>query len=331
MTEAAVASRPGFRERLAQPRPVLYLLVIVAAALIAYLRQLHVDSIFACPASGYSADRYLAYCQADHYGDYEHGAFWFGLEPGLQEPLSAAQVVFLGNSRIQWGFSNTTTADWFARASIPYYLLGFSYDETYRFEGPLLQKFDSRPRVYVISLDAFFATTPSEPARYIEEDEGASLHYRGKHIAQWLHRAVCGPVPALCGGYYSVYRSRRTGAWFAHPLGFVRRPVSADSAVDPEAQAQQLVTARAFLDSLPVSRDCVILTMVPTVGTKRAAAAALAAAVDRPFISPEMPDLVTFDGSHLEQASAQRWAAAFLEAAGPRIRQCATLPSAQAH
>ncbi len=314
-------------------RPALYIVAIILAALGAYTHSLSVSGIYACAATGYTADRYLGYCQAEHYGDYDHGAFWFGLEPGIARSLSHAQVVFLGNSRLQWGFSSPVTAEWFSRLSAPYYLLGFSFDETYRFEGPLLRKFNVRPRVYVISLDSFFAPELSPPAQYVMNDQMAAVHYESEHIAQYFHRHICGRLPALCGKEYSVYRSAQTGAWFATPARFRREPVGADTTIDRTKMSQQLVAARAFLASLPVDKECVILTIVPTVRTQRDAAAALAAALDRPLVSPELDGLYTFDGSHLERESAQRWAEAFFDAAGPRIRSCiagAAMPAAPA-
>jgi hypothetical protein len=45
------------------------------------LYKTRADSILACQARGYTSDRYLAYCEAKSYGDYEHGVFWFDLEP----------------------------------------------------------------------------------------------------------------------------------------------------------------------------------------------------------------------------------------------------------
>jgi hypothetical protein len=54
------------------------------------------------------------------------------------------------------------------------------------------------------------------------------------------------------------------------------------------------------------------------VGTAKAVADALGL----PLIAPELTDLQTFDRSHLDGQSAERWSAAFLEAAGPRIRAC---------
>jgi len=318
-TSAEAALEEGFARR---SRPALYVVAIVLAALGAYAHNLSVSGIYACPATGYTADRFLGYCQAEHYGDYEHGAFWFGLEPGIARSLSHAQVVFLGNSRLQWGFSSPVTADWFSRLAVPYYLLGFEFDETYRFEGPLLHKFNAKPRVYVISLDAFFASQLSPPAQYVMNDQMAAVHYESEHIAQYFHRQICGRLPSLCGKEYSVYRSERTGAWYATPARFLRVPAVADTAIDQAKASQELVAARAFLASLPVEKDCIILTIVPTVGTRRDAAAALAGALDRPFVSPELTGLYTFDGSHLEPQSAQRWAQAFFDAAGPRIRAC---------
>jgi len=99
-------------------------------------------------------------------------------------------------------------------------------------------------------------------------------------------------------------------------------PIPPDAKVDPAFVQQQVKEARDFVSRLPVSRDCIILTIVPTFETRRASAAAIAAELGLPLISPASDGLFTFDGSHLERPSAERWSHAFLEAAGPRIRQC---------
>jgi hypothetical protein len=64
------------------------------------------------------------------------------------------------------------------------------------------------------------------------------------------------------------------------------------------------------------------LTVVPYDSTKRAEAIAIAKALGLDLIAPEVQGLKTFDGSHLDRQSAERWSKAFFEAAGPRIRQC---------
>src|ERR687884_2124569 len=62
-------------------RPALYVAIIIGAALAAYGYKQRTEGLFSCQASGYSVDRYLAYCQTTGYGEYGHGAFWFGFEP----------------------------------------------------------------------------------------------------------------------------------------------------------------------------------------------------------------------------------------------------------
>ena len=109
-------------------RPTIYTLLFFVA-IVAYAYQLRTQSIFSCPADGYSADRYLAYCSGTSYADYEHGAFWFDLEPSAQDFARNADVLFLGNSRLQVAFSTAATANWFSAASARYYLLGFGYYE----------------------------------------------------------------------------------------------------------------------------------------------------------------------------------------------------------
>ncbi len=309
---------------LTRARPVLYLALLIVAVLLAYARELRLESIYACPADGYSADRYLAYCQANRYGDYEHGAFWFGLEPAAGRALSASQVVFLGNSRVQWGFSSAPTAGWFSGASASYYLLGFSYYETYQFEQGLLDRYAPRPRAYVINVDAFFQSPPSLPARYVM-DGGADawFNYQSKRLLQVTHRALCARWRRLCGDSFAAYRSRSTGAWSFDRTPPPNKPVSNDpAAADPGRVRRELAIARSFLGRLPVSEECVLLTLVPTVKTERANAQALAAALGMPLIAPEPTGLTTFDGSHLEPASAARWSEAFFAAAGARLHHC---------
>ena len=65
-------------------RPTIYISVILVASLVGYAYQLRTQSIFACPANFYDPDHYIAYCGAGGYGEYEHGAFWFDLEPSAQ-------------------------------------------------------------------------------------------------------------------------------------------------------------------------------------------------------------------------------------------------------
>src|SRR5947209_13572841 len=121
-------------------RPALYISIVLGVVLAAYAYKLRTDGIFACSAEGYTSDRYLAYCHAKGYGDYEHGAFWFALEPSTQDFARTAKVLFLGNSRLQIALSTVATADWFSSAAARYLLMAVGYEGNGVFEELSLRK-----------------------------------------------------------------------------------------------------------------------------------------------------------------------------------------------
>jgi hypothetical protein len=312
------------REGLAASRPMIYICMVLAAALIGYGLEIRTRGIFACPAAGYASDRYLAYCNGAHYGDYEHGAFYFDLEPSVQHFVRRADVLFLGNSRLQVAFSAAATADWFAAQSARYYLMGFGSFENEDFAERLLRAIRPRARVYVINLDNFFDPSETPPAKVVEHDPGARTRYEEKRLWQRVHEPACQAFSRLCGNKFAIFRSRETGTYYTEGVEpwLKSTPVSYDWSVDQKVVTRNTVIAADFLSHFTQGK-CVILTTVPFVGTKIGNANAIAARLDMQVVTPGILDgLQTFDGYHLDHPSAQRWSRAFFQAAGSRIRSC---------
>jgi len=299
-----------------------YILIILTVVLGAGVYGFRESSVLNCQPSGYGSDRYLAYCGATGYGDYDYGAFWFGLEPDATDAATNAQVLFLGNSRMQFALSTDATDDWFKSFPLRYYLLGFAYNGNYKFEAPLLRKLRPTPKVYVINLDLFFEQAEPQPAMLVMRDGSARTQYQRKRAWQDSHKSVCTSLPAICGDEVAFFRSRPTGAWVVTSGQFKSKPVSYDEHVDQNVVDAYTASGREFLPELTVGRECKMLTMVPTVNTGIGTAKAIARALDLELVAPELPGLNTFDESHLDRESAQRWSTAFMAAAGPQIRKC---------
>jgi hypothetical protein len=303
-------------------RPGAYLSLVLAVVLGSFFYSIRKDGLFSCQASGYGADRYAAYCQATKYGDYDHGAFWFDLEPSASEAATNAEVLFLGNSRMQFGFSAGATDEWFSSLSAHYYLLGFSHNGNYTFEAPLLRKLGARAKAYVINVDLFFEDVESRPVRTVMRDRSARARYEQKRMWQHIHRPICTTLSTLCRNEMAFFRSRETGAWRATGGDFEGSRVSYDESIDDQVLEAYTAAGSVFLQGLPASRDCVMLTIVPNVGTALGTAKAVADALGLSLLAPELDGLNTFDGSHLDRQSAERWSTAFMQAAAPRIRRC---------
>jgi hypothetical protein len=303
--------------------PSLYIFVLIAVLVGTYVFKLRTQGIFACPASGYSAEGYLGYCNAAAYGEYDHGAFWFGLEPEAQRAAAAADVLFIGNSRMECGFSAAATDQWFSSLGLRHYLLGFTFLENSTFAAPLLARLKPHAKVYVINVDQFFTDTETKPGAALIHGGDSSERYGEKRAWQRLHRPLCTALPVLCGNRISFFRFRDNGHWQARGFVTDKPDVVADAAAsDQQEWSRDAEIAKQFLSQLPVDRSCVILTVVPSPTTRRAEAQAIAAAVALPLVAPEVSGLRTFDDTHLDTDSAERWSSAFLQAAGPQIRQC---------
>lgn len=307
----------------------VYILSVLIAALGSYIYMLRTQSIFTCPGTGYGPDSYLAYCAGEQYGDFDHGAFWLDLEPGIRNFAASADVLFLGNSRMQFAFSSDAVGRWFSAARASHYLMGFAYWENYSFEWPLVKKTQPNPKVLIVNLDSFFRDIETPPAKTVMHDGDAAGHYKRKRLWQIAHRQICSELPGICGSKESFYRSIETGAYTRVGGETRSTSVAYDSNVDGKMVADYTRRGTEFFSSLPIDRRCVLLTMVPadpTVGTaystKFGTAKVIANALGLSLIAPELTGLSTFDGSHLDRPSAERWSQAFLQEASPRIRDC---------
>ncbi len=322
-TPDRLRARLATPEKIRASRPALYILCVVLSAVAGFAYRFRADSIFSCQASGYSADNYLGYCDGGSYGDFEHGAVQFDLEPSIRTSAADADVLFLGNSRLQIGFSTQATAKWFAAAGDRYYLMGFNSFENVIFTQALLRRIRPQAKAYVINVDDFFVAAESPPARAVLHDPTARRRYEVKQLWQQAHAALCKAMPRLCGNSFATYRSRSTGAYVIEGA-LTAKPglVSYDPAVDVDVVQSSVAIGREFL-AHDAAGKCVILTMVPFGQTKIGDAGAIAEGLGLPLIAPRVAgELGMFDGIHLEAPSAERWSEAFFAAAGPAIRSC---------
>jgi len=319
---SAAVPHPIHRHFLFTARSSLYTLLLLAVASASGAYGVRKYGIFNCQASAYGPDTYLSYCAATSYGDYDHGAVWFGLEPAATAAAASSRVLFLGNSRTQFAFSTKATADWFSSISKSYYLLGFSHFENSTFELPLIRKLDAQATVYVINIDSFFDRTETGPGKTVMRDQAAMTRYEEKRRWQSIHEASCTAVKALCGNREAIFRSRSTGSWVMRGGRFTSEPVSYNENLDEGVLASYIALEKELLPGIPGSHSCIIMTIIPTVKTEIGTARAVAAALGRDLIAPRLSGLVTFDGVHLDERSAQRWSRAFFDEAGPQIRKC---------
>jgi hypothetical protein len=286
-----------------------------------------------CNYNGYIPGYFLAYCSAAVFGDYEHGAYLLELEPEAVASLRQADVLILGNSRTQFGFSTQPVRDYFAERNTKHYVFGFGYVERSAFPLSVLSKVGTRAKLLLVNADPFFSQNLSVPAAEVTSRSFRNLvMWRVKRAFQSIHAPLCRRFPQICRPWAqqpSIFRSASTGEW---SLGtFAPSEITGDNPVTgakrltltPAQFDQAVLAANEFIDRLKVRRDCVVLTAIPaSINNAEDVARRLSETLNLPILLPTVDGLATIDGSHVDAPSAYRWSSAFMLALDPIFTRC---------
>jgi hypothetical protein len=313
---------------------VFVVMALISVAICTFL--LWVPKVLGCRINT-DPSTFLAYCNSNDFGDLEHGAFWWDLEPTAVESLQRARVIFLGNSRIQFAFSTEATRNYFHERETTYYLAGFTYFENMVFAQRLIEKYQLHPQAVVInSDDTFFRNELLGTPKLILSSKTAPIfwqtlyQYLLKFTFSRIARPLCRTAPFLCSQTrQTLWRERKTGEWkwqetFADQNKF--KPIDPTLRSPAPAEADMLTiekSAAAFLATLGTRPECVILTAIPnSVSTDLPIANRIGEKFSLPVIIPHVDNLGTIDDSHLNGPSAERWSSAFLHDAAPTLDRC---------
>jgi hypothetical protein len=308
----------------------LALLFCVAWPILAFSNYLVLTA--SCSLTDVSADSFMSLCSNTQYGDYEHEAFYYGLEKS-GENIRNAEILFLGESHLQFGFAGPNVRPYFERHKSRFFMMGFGYLEGSIFALEVLRRHPPQPKIAVLNLDPFFTHRIGEPARFIEDHPISAFldaHFKAATqpiIATACNRNFAFMREAICQPGRSLLRLIETGQWLIPGFGIDIQgphPVTPE-APPPERNLQNWLTeavpqATELLETL--SASCVVLTDVPYDGAVGAYAKALAERLHLYFVDPEVPGLRTYDKNHLDAKSAIAWSDAFLEQLEPIGRQC---------
>jgi hypothetical protein len=301
-----------------------------AGRLVAYNTVCHMTSLV--------PDEVMGFCPHPDIADFEHGGIYFDIAGPAIKNLHSADVLFLGNSRMQFAFSTEAVRAFFAARNVRHYLLGFGYNEGARFEVALIRRYHLHPKALIINLDPFFdnGDNYSVPARKILHGNSEREPYALKRAAQLLVKKLCkdGGLledDAICHSpRNALYRSTTDGSW--NVANFC--PQCTSTLFEPSNVAFRWPAdnftrikrdAADLLDASQVSPACVLVTWVPMpiMGLDQRISEFMRS-LDFTVVPPQFEGhrYATIDGNHLDRRSASEWSAAFLHDARPYLEEC---------
>jgi hypothetical protein len=276
-------------------------------------------------------DHYLA---TDAGGVIDHHVLWFGIDDEVVRRLRAAEVLFVGNSRLLFALRPSLLRPYFADLGVRYYVMGFGYREGDRLPLEMIRKFDLRPRLVVVNADGFFTGNLSPWAEVVNRDtpfaarklqwESEAAHEVRRHIHQlvpnWL-RLFGLPGLGLRRSFIS-YRARSDGTWHLSPWPEGTTGFPSPDLEGPELGRGEIAAARAFKAELDERGAAMVLTRVPSPEPMPGAGPArFADLLAVPLALADVPGLTTADNSHLSEGSAHDWTRALLGTLEPLVRQ----------
>lgn len=272
-------------------------------------------------------DHYLA---SDVAASVDHHVFYFGLDPEVQDRLRAADVLFLGNSRLMFALRPSVLRPYFEARGLRHYVMAFGFREGDALPFAILRKFDLRPRLVVVNADGFFGAalsdwgdavqrdTPFAARKFRWESEAAHEVRRVVHqvVPNWF-RLLGFPGLAAPRGMIS-YRSRRDGTTELSPWPDGSEVIgAADLAGRPIGRAER-AAATTFKAELDARGSRLVLTFVPTPEPMAGGGPArFAELLGVPLLAPAIVAATTYDHSHLTEGSAHDWSRAFVDALDP--------------
>ena len=279
-------------------------------------RVKHIQLAYRPPGGDY----YLAHDRGGHIDHYVH---YFGTEPEALAHLRAADVLFLGNSRLMFALRARVASPFFAARQLSYYMMGFGFREGDAFPLAIIKKFDLHPRLVVVNEDAFFGEGLSPWAQQVVRDtpfgarkfqwEGEIAHETRRIVHQfvpnWLD--LYGRPGFAFGREFIAYRSRLDGTWFVSPWPDGQEPVPTtplDVPIGPRIKD----AAIRFKEEITARGGRLVLTFVPTPTPTGDFALTVSRLLDVPLVTPAIDGLTSHDSSHLTQASAVIWSDRFL-------------------
>ena len=203
----------------------------------------------------------------------------------------------------------------------------------FRFSSHILRSQNIQPKILLINNESFYADRLAPihqelinfPRRYRKQFAWFGF---AQQIQDKLRRD---PVtqPSRLQSYYcsgnltAGWRSADNGTFFR---AMSRNPVAEKIEFAPASRMRAfdlyMKNADAFYEAIPSKNSCSILYLVPSKLSSPQLGQKMAGAIGAGWVFPEVEDLYSYDGSHLDPENSEKWAQAFVRDLDPEIDRC---------
>jgi hypothetical protein len=280
---------------------------------------------------------------------YQNDALYLGVDRELEKSLREAEVVITGNSRTIATFMTRQTDNQIERYFRKRHLRAFTVAQEgsgFRFRMLLLHKLGIKPKIALINTDDVSVDLLRDFNReVIFNPDRFALPFEADYLSIAMQHAICssedvnddwlGGLLRRARDYYCHGPKRpmwRDADFGTLMLTYPRNPTKNAGPIteqpDPELRFMDINwrNAQTMLNSDTWRDTCIIFYMIPGVGAKGAGVMReLSRRTGIPYVYPDIDPskhYFSYDGSHMDVDTSERWTREFLAELGPKLDAC---------
>lgn len=283
-----------------------------------------------CRPEGYERNEFMFRCHGIKVDNYESGTVFLGIQKDAIKYAKEADVIIFGNSRTKRSFSTDEIENFFKSRNLTYYVLA-TEGAGYKSAIMTMENLRLKPKILMVNHEIFLTNKISPAFRDIVDfPDKYKTRFTFFYNAQKIQRWACASNINWLKNFYcngpsrARWRSVITGSerWnlVAPDPDQVLITPNPDSRI--HAAHEQVIRSQELLESRGFEAVCPIWYIVnnPTAGTTSLAIAEEKLKIQTVYA--DVPDLYTYDNSHLDRPNSEKWAKKFVKKLGPAVDIC---------
>ena len=285
-----------------------------------------------CNPEGYERGDFMTACSGIKVDRYAFGSIYLGSQKNAVKNAKNADVVVFGNSRTMRSFSTDAIDDYFKSKGLTYVIFAVE-GASYASAQHTVEKLGLKPKIVMTNTEILYSNVVGAAfGDLVYFPDKYKTRFDFFHAAQSFQKWVCG---SNFDYLKSIYCEGRTaGRWRSAITGRFKWELVAEPEKNILFSARKeqspptgrlntvLPNGREFLGNSNFKESCHVLYIVNSPNSEPNLQSALAGELGALPIYTPFNDLRTYDKSHLDRPTSERWSAAFVKDLDPAIDRC---------
>jgi len=285
-----------------------------------------------CNPEGYERGDFMTSCAGIKVDRYAFGSIYLGSQKNAVKNAKTADVIVFGNSRTMRSFSTDAIDNYFKSKGLTYVIFAVE-GASYASAQHTVEKLGLKPKIVMTNTEILYSNVVGAAfGDLVYFPDKYKTRFDFFHAAQSLQKWVCGGNIKFLKNYYckgrtgAGWRSAVTGRFkwelVAEPEKNVLFAPRKEQNPPDIRMGRVLPNGREFLGNSNFKNSCHILYMVNSPSSEPILQNAIAEELGALPVYTPFDDLRTYDKSHLDRPTSERWASAFVKDLNPALDKC---------